>query len=180
VKPAPAIATESIFTGALPAEVKVRYCGVEVLFTTTLPKLNLIALSFRIGISGFNFTAKLLVTIPCLATTVATCAVSTHVTVAANLALEALAGTTSEAGTLKDVSVLASWTARPPLPAAAVRVTVQVSVADPVMEELLQETALNSGATAPRIPTGKHSIASASSTRRNGIEADIESMPRTR
>jgi sulfur carrier protein ThiS len=47
------------------------------------------------------------------------------------------------AGTVTAALLLARLTLKPPLPAAAVSVTVQLSLPDPVIDALLQESALN-------------------------------------
>src|ERR1700683_5267412 len=57
---------------------------------------------------------------------------------AVNPALAAPAGTVTEDGTVTALLLLARLTTRPPLPAAALRVTVQVSAADPIRALLLQ------------------------------------------
>jgi hypothetical protein len=61
------------------------------------------------------------------------------------LALEAPAATVTEDGTFTSVLLLERLTARPPLPAALFSVTVQLSVAAPVIEELAQLTAVGVG-----------------------------------
>lgn len=65
------------------------------------------------------------------------------VTAALKLALEEPAATVTEAGTVTAVLLLVRLTATPPLAAAALKVTVQLSVPAPVMEAALQETPLS-------------------------------------
>lgn len=113
------------------------------MFTATLPKATLVALTLSVGTAAFNCRAKVSETPAALAVRVAVCATATDDAVAVNVALVALAGTVTVAGTVTAVLLLARLTTRPPLAAAPFRVTVQVSVPDPVMEELLQESALN-------------------------------------
>ena len=67
------------------------------------------------------------------------------------MAVEAFAGTVTEAGTLKDPSLLERLTAKPPVAAAAFKVTVQTSVADPVIVAAAQEMPVNSGVPVPLI-----------------------------
>jgi len=67
------------------------------------------------------------------------------VAVAVKLALEAPAATVTEDGTATFVLLLERLTARPPLPAALFRVTVQLSVVVPLIEELAQLTAVSVG-----------------------------------
>ena len=95
-------------------------------------------------------------TLPALAVSVTACAVVTDDTVAVNPALVAFAGTTSVAGTVTAALLLARLTLKPPLPAAAVSVTVQLSLPDPVIDALLQESALNAAGTAR--PRGRRAV----------------------
>jgi hypothetical protein len=78
--------------------------------------------------------------------------VLTEVTFAVNTAVVAPAGTVTEAGTVTAVLLLARLTLVPPVSAEPDKLTVQVSASDPVMEELLQDTALTVGATAVPAP----------------------------
>jgi hypothetical protein len=73
-------------------------------------------------------------------------------TVAVNPALLASAGTVTVAGTVTAALLLARLTLKPPVPAAAVSVTVQLSLPDPVIDALLQESALNVPAPAVPVP----------------------------
>jgi len=91
-----------------------------------------------------------LVTPPAEAVTVAVWSVVTAVNAAVNPALLDPAGTVTEPGTLTAVLVLDRLTASPPLPAAAVRVTVQASLPDPVNELVAQLSPLS--VAAPLIP----------------------------
>ena len=80
---------------------------------------------------------------------VAVCADVKEPTVAVNVALVALAGTLTDAGTVTTPSLLERLTLNPPLGAAAVKVTVQGSVPGPVMVVLEQETALRAAGALP-------------------------------
>jgi hypothetical protein len=51
VKPAPVSAAESIVTGEVPVEVRVRGC-VEALFNVTLPNVRLAALTVNCGLGN--------------------------------------------------------------------------------------------------------------------------------
>lgn len=62
--------------------------------------------------------------------------------VAVNPALVVPAGTVTVGGTVTALLLLARLTTRPPLPAAAFKVTVQVSAADPIRALLVQLTEL--------------------------------------
>jgi hypothetical protein len=145
-------------TGAVPVEVNVTGSVVGV-FTVTLPNDMLAGLIVNVGpaivgTAAFNCRAKLLETLPALAVSVTACADVTDDTVAVNPALLAFAGTVNVAGTVATALLLARLTLKPPLPAAAVKVTVQLSLPDPVMDALLQESALNAPAPAVPVPVG--------------------------
>jgi len=77
-----------------------------------------------------------------LAVMVAVWADVTALTMAEKLAVVAPAGTVTEAGTVTALLLLASVTACPPVGAAELSVTVQLSVAAPVMEPFAQVTRL--------------------------------------
>lgn len=131
-------------TAAVPVEDSVIDCVFAVL-TLTLPKLRLEELMPSVGTAALSCREKVWETVPALAVRVAACAVVTEATVAAKLALVAPAATVTEAGTVTDALVLARLTAKPPLVAAELSETVQASVPEPVIEALVQETAVNFG-----------------------------------
>jgi hypothetical protein len=81
--------------------------------------------------------------VPEVAVKVVACVVVTDAMVAEKAALVALAGTVTVAGRVTAASLLWRLTFSPPLPAAALRVTVQASVPEPVIEPLAQESALS-------------------------------------
>jgi hypothetical protein len=103
----------------------------------------------RVGTAAFNCRARVSDILPTLAVTVAVCAVPTDDTVAVNPALVAVAGTITVEGIVTAALLLEKLTLRPPEGAAALNVTVQASVPDPVMETLLQKSALNTGMPVP-------------------------------
>ncbi len=111
-----------------------------------------VVLTLNVGVPALNCKAKDSVTLPALAVSVTACAVLTDETVAVNAALVALAGTAKLAGTATAVLLLDRLTLCPPLPAAPLKVTVQLSVPEPVMEPLAQESPLNTGALATPVP----------------------------
>ena len=90
--------------------------------------------------------------LPVAAVSVAVCALVTAATFAEKAAVVAVAGTVTEAGTVTALLLLASATLRPPVGAEPDRVTVQVSASAPVMEVLLQDTALTVGVTVVPVP----------------------------
>ena len=122
------------------------------MFTVTLPNARLAGLTVNVGTAAFNCRAKVLETPPALAVRVTACAVVTEDTVAVNPALVALAGTTTVAGTVTAALLLVKPTLKPPLPAAALSVTVQVSLPEPVIDALLQDSPLKAADTAVPVP----------------------------
>jgi hypothetical protein len=80
-----------------------------------------------------------------LAVRVTACEVLTVKIVAVKLALVAPAATVTDEGTETEELLLAKSMVKPPLPAAALSVTVQVSVPAPVIDELAQERAESAG-----------------------------------
>ncbi|MFZ0745989.1 MAG: hypothetical protein WAM85_16380 [Terracidiphilus sp.] len=82
------------------------------------------------------------------AVSVTDCAELTDETFAVKLAVVAFAATVTVAGTVTAALLLARLTLTPPLPAAALNVTVQASVPDPVIEPLLHKTELSVGGAA--------------------------------
>ena len=148
MKPVPVNVAELTVTAVVPVDVKVTDC-VAAVFTSTLPNGTLVALMLSVGTATFNCRAKLSDTPPALAVRVAACTVATEETVAVNEALVALAGTVTVAGNVTAALLLATLTLNPPLGAAAFSVTVQASVPAPVIDVLLQESAVSTGVPVP-------------------------------
>ena len=151
MKPVPVTVADLTVTAAPPVDDSVSVCVVGVL-TVTLPNETLVALMLNVGTAGFNCSAKPMDAEPVLAVRFAVCDVVTADTVAVKPALVAVAGTVTEVGTETALLLLASPTATPPLGADPVRLTVQASVPDPVIDELLQKTALTVGAALAPVP----------------------------
>ena len=108
------------------------------MFTATFPKAMLTVLVLNVGVYAFSSNPKVLDTPLAFAVKVAACVVVTETAVAVNAALVALAGTVTTAGTVTAATLLDRLTANPPVGAAAVSVTVQIFVPEPVMAEALQ------------------------------------------
>jgi hypothetical protein len=140
VKSEPAMEMPEMVTGAVPVEDNVTG-RVAVCPTVTLPKLRLAGLRVKVEVAAFSCNAKVLLVLAAVAVRVAVCAEVTAEDVAVKAALVALAGTVTVAGTVTAVLLLERLTLRPPVGAAALRVTVQASVPAPVMDALLQESA---------------------------------------
>ena len=85
-----------------------------------------------------RLTAKLFVVPLALAVSIAVCAVLTGATVAEKLAVVAPSATVTEVGTVTAAELLDRVTAWPPVEAAELSVTVQLSVPPPVIEALAQ------------------------------------------
>jgi hypothetical protein len=75
--------------------------------------------------------------------------VVTAETVAVKLPVLDPAATVTDAGTVTAVLLLAKLTANPPLAAAALNVTVQLSVPAPVIDPLVQLSPFNTGTPVP-------------------------------
>jgi len=148
VNPLPLTAAALTVTAAVPVEDRVRVCVVAV-FTFTLPKDKLDELTLSVGTAAPSCRAKVSATPLALAVRVVVCTVLTEETVAVKLAVVEPAATVTEAGTVTDELLLARFTVNPPVAAAAFRVTVQLSVPDPVNDPLVQLSPLNTGTPVP-------------------------------
>ncbi len=137
VKPVPVTVAELTVTDAVPEEVKVTEWVDGVLMSTS-PKAMVVALTVSVGVPLPSCKAKVSATLPALAVRVTVCAVLTEETVAVKVAVVEPAPTVAEAGTVTDELLLARLTLKPPLGAAAVSVTVQLSLPAAVMELLAQ------------------------------------------
>jgi hypothetical protein len=149
--PLPLTAMEFTVTAAEPLEVSVTLCVVGVL-TTTLPNGMLVAFTLSTGEAALSCRATERAVLPVVAVSVTDCALVTEATLAVNAALVAVAGTVTEAGTVTALLLLAMDTLTPPVGAEPVKLTVQASASDPVIEVLLHETALTVGATEAPVP----------------------------
>jgi hypothetical protein len=152
LKPAPATVPALMVSGAVPVDIRVTDCGVAAVFTVTLPNAMLPVLSLKCGMKAFSSRAKVFETVPEVAVRVTVCAVVTEAMVAEKATLVALAGTVTVAGRVTAGLLLERLTLRPPLPAAELRVTVQASVPDPVIETLVQESVLGVPGAAVPVP----------------------------
>ncbi len=150
LKPVPVTAPALMVSGAVPDEVSVTGRGVAELFTVTSPKLRLLVLSVSPGTVAPRSIAQVFFTPPAVAVSVAVCAVVTDDTVALKPAVVAPAGTVTDPGTVTALLLLDRLTASPPVPAAAVNVTVQASVL--VIDPLLQLSPPSTPAVACPIP----------------------------
>jgi hypothetical protein len=118
---------------------------VIALFTASLPKLKLAVLTDSVGTHAPSDRLNVFELPDADAVTVAVCAELTAVTVAVKLALVAPEATVTEADTVTAELLLVRLTATPPVDAAALSVTVQLSVPAPVIEPLVQVRPLRIG-----------------------------------
>jgi hypothetical protein len=124
-------------TAAVPVELRTNDCVAGV-FTGTLPNAMLPTLVLNVGMDAFSSRAKLVMLLFALAVMVAVCLDLTAWAIAVKLALAAPAGIVTEAGTVTALLLLASFTFKPPLAAAAFRVTAQLSEPFPVIDSAAQ------------------------------------------
>lgn len=147
-KPLPLMVAAVTIRGRAPVEVTV-IVWVAGVFRLTSPKAMLVESTLIAESAAFNCKEKVLEMVPALEDSVAVWAVLTDATVAAKLVLAEPAGTVMEAGTVTAELLLESATVNPPLGAGALRAMVQVSLPDPVMDELAQERAVSTGTPVP-------------------------------
>jgi len=148
VNPAPVTETEFTVSATVPVEDSVT-TWVTAEFTPTLPKSTLELLTLNEATDAPSWSAKISVAVPVLAVRVAVCAEVTEATVALKLAVVVPAGTLTEFGTVTASLLLARLTETPPVAADAFNVTEQLSVADPVIEALLQVREVSMGTPVP-------------------------------
>jgi len=144
----PAIAAELMVTGPVPVELSVRVLVVGEL-TGIFPKSKLGVLIASVGTELPNCTVKVSAALPALAVIIADCAVATEEAVAVNPAPLAPAWTATVAGTAKALLLLARFTTKPPVAAAAFNVTLQASVPAPVIEPSEQFRPTSTGTPVP-------------------------------
>ena len=150
-KPLPVTITEFTVTGAVPLEVSVTVCVVE-LFNTTAPNEMPVAFRVSAGVAEFSCSETALEALPVVAVNSTACALDTEATFAVNTALVAAAGTVTELGTVTAASLLVSPTMSPPVGAVPDKLTVHASASDPLIDVLLQDTALTVGVTLVPVP----------------------------
>jgi hypothetical protein len=150
LKPAPVSVPALMVSGAVPEEVSVTDSGVAAVLSVTLPNAMLLVLRLRLGaavtgggVLAFTSRAKVLESVPEVAVRVAVCAVVTDALVAEKATLVVLAGTVTVAGKVTAALLLERLTLTPPIPAVALRFTVQESLLPPVIEALVQASALS-------------------------------------
>jgi hypothetical protein len=151
-KPVPAIASALIVRAEFPVEERVSVC-VAAVFTLTLPNEMPDELTVSLAAEAISCSENVVAAPPVLAVSVAASVELTGDTFAVKLALLAPAATVTEAGTLTSELLLDRPIANPPLAAGVFTVTVQLSVPDPVIELLVQLSAVRPGTPVPLRPT---------------------------
>ena len=150
-KSVPLTAAELTVREAVPVELNVIGCATGVP-SLTFPNPIDVAFRDKTAVAAFSCSETVWEMLPAVAVRVADCALLTAAALAVNAAPVAVAGTVTEAGTVTALLLLARLTMRPPVGAEPDKLTVQASVSDPVIEVLLQETALTVGVTAVLVP----------------------------
>jgi hypothetical protein len=151
-KPLPLTVAALTVTASVPDDASVNGCAAAE-FTATFPNDRLVVLTLNPGVTASNCSKKVSETPFAFAERVTVSGELTATAVAAKLALLAPAAMVTDAGTLTAALLLASVTVSPPLAAAALNVTVQLSAAAPVTALLAQLSALTPGAlTAAPVP----------------------------
>lgn len=117
---------------------------------TTFPNGRLFELMLSVGVAeGFNCSAKVFETPPEVAVNVDGCTELTELMVAKKAALVALAGTMTAEGRVTAALLLVRPMLIPPLGAGPLNVTLHVSLPAPVIDPLLQESAVSAAVAAP-------------------------------
>jgi hypothetical protein len=150
-KPVPVTAPALIISGAVPDEVMVTD-SVSVVFGVTSPNATLLVLSVSPGVEAARLIVYVLVTLPDVADRVAVCPVVTADAVAVKAAVVVPDATVTLAGTVTAELLLARLIVRPLEAAPAVSVTAQLSDPAPVMDALLQLTALRAPVVCVAVP----------------------------
>lgn len=150
-KPVPEIESELRLTATVPLEVTVTDL-VTAVPTATLPNESEVAFRLRAAVAALSCTATDREVVPVVAVRVTDCALVTEAAFATNVAVDAPAGTETLAGTVTELLLLAREALRPPAGAGPDKLTVHVSASDPVIEVLLQDTALTVGVIVVPVP----------------------------
>jgi len=140
-KPVPLTVTEETVRGAVPVELRVIVCTAGVL-SVTLPNPSEVALILMAAVAAFNCNEVVRELFWAFAVSVTNWALLTEAALAVNVAVEVVAGTVIELGTLTALLLLARLTITPPVGAEPDKVTMHASASDPVIDVLAQDTAL--------------------------------------
>jgi hypothetical protein len=106
-------------------------------------------LRLSLGAEAISCSPNVSADVPTVAVSVADSAEFTGEIFAVKLALVAPAATVTEPGTVTNELLLARLTANPPLAAAVLSVTVQLSVPDPMIDPLVQLSPVSPGTPVP-------------------------------
>ncbi len=142
--PVPVTESDLIVTATVPLDVTVTDF-VTAVPTATLPKESEVALSFNAADAAISCSETALELLPVVAVSVTDSVLLTGATFAVKVALVAPAGTVTELGIETAALLAPSATLSPPAGAGPDKLTVHESAIDPVIDVVLQETALTVG-----------------------------------
>lgn len=148
LKPVPATVAAVTVTEDVPPDDRTNVC-VDGVPTFSEPNDKLTELTLRAMAAAPSCTPKVSVTPFAEADKVTVCATFTALTFTENVALLVPAATVTVAGTEIAGLLLATLTANPPLAAAVLSASVQVSVPAPVMDALVQLSPVSAGTPVP-------------------------------
>jgi hypothetical protein len=149
--PVPLTESELILTATVPLDVTVTDL-VTAVPTDTLPNESEVALRLNTAEAAFSCSETALELLPVVAVSVTDCVLLTGATFAVKAALVAPAETVTELGIETAAFVVPSTTLNPPAGAGPDTLTVHESDIDPVIEVLLQDTALTIGVPVAPVP----------------------------
>ena len=150
-KPVPVMVTALTVTLTEPEAVNFSDCDVG-LFRAVLPKAMLVAFTDSVAAPPVSLSETVFDALPVVAVSVTVCAVLTEATSAVKVALEAVAGTVTDPGTVTAELLLFRATLMPPEGADPDRFTVHESASSPVIEVLPHEIALTAGVAVVPVP----------------------------
>lgn len=151
VYPVPVVESELIVTATVPLEVTVTDF-VTAVPTETLPNAREVALRLNAADAAFSCIEIALELLPVVAVSVTDWVLLTEATFAVKAALVAAAGTVTELGIVTAALLVPSPTLNPPVGAGPDKLSVHGSAIDPVIEVLLQDSALTAGVAVAPVP----------------------------
>ena len=147
VKPVPLTVAPFMVSAKVPLDERISVCVAGVLITTS-PKPTVAEFTVSVGPPAPSCRVKVLVALLMLAIRVTVTELLTDETVAVNPAVVDPAGTVTDAGRVTALLLQDRPTANPPVGAAVLNVTVQLSVPAPVIDPLVHVSALSVAAAA--------------------------------
>jgi hypothetical protein len=148
VNPVPLIAIEFTVTGCVPIAARIT-AWVEEVFTATLPNATLVAFTLSTGPPRFTWIEKVADTPLAAAVSTAVCGELTVAIVTVNVLLAAPCATVTVPGVTTAALLLVTEMATPPLGAALLMLTAQLTVVGPAIEELPHVNPVRAGTRGP-------------------------------